>query len=60
MAKTKNETRIIPNRINRRSKQNGASLVKMDSPDDRVTAQTGDPDTLIKIDNPDDTKFEGK
>lgn len=60
MGKTKDETKIIPNRVNRKNIQPGTSLVELDSPDDRITKQTGDGDTLIKVDNPDDMKFEGK
>lgn len=60
MGKTKDETKIIPNRINRKNMQTGRSLVELDSPDDRITRQTGDGDTLVKTDSPDDTRFEGK
>lgn len=60
MVADKNNTRIIPNRINKKNLQTGTSLVELDSPDDRITKQTGDSDTLIQTDNPDDTKYEGQ
>jgi hypothetical protein len=60
MDREKDNTKIIPNRINKKNRQTGSSLVELDNPDDRITEQTGDEDTIVTVDNPDDTKFEGK
>ncbi|MFZ5640742.1 MAG: hypothetical protein ACOY4Q_08625 [Bacillota bacterium] len=60
MDREKDDTKIIPNRINKKNLRTGSTLVELDNPDDRITKQTGDGDTLVKLDNPDDMKFEGK
>lgn len=56
MGKNNDDTKTIPNRIN---KKPGNSQTEPDASDNRIK-KTGDSDTLVVVDNPDDTRYEGK